>query len=915
MIGFVRRIGTDIYALFLLCLLVFLSSCSEKEVLIITDGSISERVQFGIERLSSALEMEGYTVTFTSNQVQSKNNTSIWVGLKKDSLFSSIRAGVSTLEKKESFRIHSSHNKTLISGTDASGVLYGCLELAERIAKTGSLPEDIDFSDAPEMVLRGTCIGLQKTEYLPGRTVYEYPYTPENFPWFYNKELWIQYLDMLVANRYNSLYLWNGHPFASLVKLKDYPYALEVDEATFKKNEEIFEFLTNEADKRGIFVIQMFYNIILSKPFAEHHGLKTQERSRPITPLIADYTRKSVAAFIEKYPNVGLLVALGEAMHTIDDDVEWFTETIIPAVQDGLKALGRTDEPPIVLRGHDTDAKRVMEAALPIYKNLYTMFKYNGESLTTYEPRDAWDSIPTSLSKLGSVHISNVHILANLEPFRYGSPDFIQKSVKAMHEKQGANGLHLYPQASYWDWPYSADNTDPRLLQVNRDWIWYQSWARYAWKVDRDRNNEIAYWSSTIGDLYGCGDKGIEILRAYEETGEIAPKLLRTFGISDGNRQTLLLGMFMGQLVNPYKYHVYQNFLTSNGPIGEILIDYASKENKGEAHVGETPPQIIEEVVQHGKLAVEAINKAEASVGRNKEEFVRLKNDVYSYDLFATYFAEKVKAAMLVLEYKYSGDIAQLDKAIPHLEKSVAVFTELVNRTKSTYLYANSMQTELRRIPITGMDGTNKTWEDLLPHYQTELEVFKRNIEKLKNNEEANQGAAEFKILQPLVVTVLNKGVKRYKLHKGSSVYPDKDAKIGLVSEELKQLTGVQFPENVQRSRGTTLKFKTNKTVKILVGYFNTNSYTVLRPPTLEFNALANDRGQADIKIANAMLVDNLYPVNIYTYKYEAGEHELVLGRGRVLILGFIDGNEIIPIHDAGMTDSEDGVAVDWLFY
>lgn len=147
----------------------------------------------------------------------------------------------------------------------------------------------------------------------------------------------------------------------------------------------MFSFLTAEADKRGIFVIQMFYNILLSKPFAEHYGLKTQDRNRPITPLVSDYTRKSVAAFIEKYPNVGLLVCLGEAMDTYEDDVEWFTKTIIPGVKDGLNALGRTDEPPILLRAHDTDCKMVMDAALPLYKNLYTMHKYNGESLTTYE--------------------------------------------------------------------------------------------------------------------------------------------------------------------------------------------------------------------------------------------------------------------------------------------------------------------------------------------------------------------------------------------------------------------------------------------------------------------------------------------------------------------------------------------------
>lgn len=125
------------------------------------------------------------------------------------------------------------------------------------------------------MVLRGTCIGLQKTTYLPGHQVYEYPYTPENFPWFYDKALWTKYLDMMVDNRLNSLYLWNGHPFASLVRLKDYPFAVEVDSATFRKNEEIFSFLTHEANRRGIYVIQMFYNIIVSKPFADHYGIAT----------------------------------------------------------------------------------------------------------------------------------------------------------------------------------------------------------------------------------------------------------------------------------------------------------------------------------------------------------------------------------------------------------------------------------------------------------------------------------------------------------------------------------------------------------------------------------------------------------------------------------------------------------------
>lgn len=896
--------------LYLLLIAVFWGCTNTKGKVVLVTQQQSARETFGVERLKHQLEADGYRVEMSDSAQANADQQIIIQPLMAENAGDQ---GKAFSQSDEGFSIQSEGNSIVISSSGTTGILYGCLELADRLKKRHELPASISFSDQPEMVMRGTCIGMQKTNILPGRHVYEYPYTPENFPWFYDKELWVKYLDMMVENRYNSLYLWSGHPFASLVKLKDYPYAVEVDDETFQKNQEMFAFLTQEADKRGIWVIQMFYNIIVSKPFAEHHHIKTQDRSRPITPLIADYTRKSIAAFIENYPNVGLLVALGEAMNTIDDDVEWFTQTIIPGVQDGLAALGEEHEPPIVLRGHDTDAEKVMQAALPIYKNLYTMFKYNGESLTTYEPRDAWESIPTALSKLGSVHISNVHILANLEPFRYGSPDFIQKSVVAMHEKQGANGLHLYPQASYWDWPYTADKADERLLQLDRDWIWYDAWARYAWNCHRDSLEEANYWADKLGAFYGSQQAGENTLKAYEETGEIAPKLLRTFGISDGNRQSLLLGIFMGQLVNPQKYHVYENFWTSNGPVKEVLQVYADKEFHGQNHAGETPPQIIAEVEAHGQKAVEAIDAAASTVTQNKDEFARLQNDVHCYKAFGDCFAEKVKAAMLVLNYKYSNDLADLGKALPHLGKSLEHYKELVQLTKDSYLYANSMQTAMRRVPIAGKGGINKHWSELLPHYQAEYDNFKRNLEVLREN----GGVLEksYAALEPVQVQVLNPGASRYSLKKGESIYSDNNATIAAVASELQQLSGVRLSDEEQQANGTVLKFKSKEPVKVVVGYFNTNSYTILNPPTLETNAHANDRGQADIKIANAMAIPALYPVNVYTYSYEAGEQELVLGKGRVLILGFMKADQKIVIHDAGMVDDPNGPAVDWLFY
>ncbi|MEN3323117.1 hypothetical protein VP395_05225 [Mariniflexile soesokkakense] len=884
-------------------LIFIIFSCTTKKQVAIIGDLESPRIKFGVEKLSEVLVKNDYVVNVSSEMPNDKVNRVIIVSEKTDNT------------KKESFRISASENIISVEGTDASGTLYGALELVDRIKETNELPSEINFNDSPEMVLRGTVIGLQKTAYLEGRGVYEYPYTPENFPWFYDKELWVKYLDMMVENRFNSLYLWNGHPFASLVKLDDYPFAVEVSDEDFKKNEEIFKFITEEADKRGIWVIQMFYNIIVSKPFAEHYNIKTQDRSRPIVPVIADYTQKSIAAFIEKYPNVGLLVALGEAMER-EYDVEWFTKTIIPGVQEGLKALGKTEEPPIILRAHDTDAPVVMEKALPLYKNLYTMNKYNGESLTTYEPRGPWSETHRQLSEAGSIHISNVHILANLEPFRYGSPDFIQKSVKAMHEVHGANALHLYPQTSYWDWPYAPDKTENRLLEIERDWIWYKAWSRYAWNSNRDRNDEIGFWAEQLATKFGTDtEAGKNILKAYEETGEIAPKTLRRFGITEGNRQTLLLGMFESQLVNPYKWRVYPGFYESCGPVGEILLEYAKKEWENTPHEGETPVQIINEIVAHGKQAVLAIDKAEAHVTKEKDEFTRLKNDMYCYNTFANFFSEKVETALLVLRYSYSNDIADLDKALPHLEKSIAYYQELVNLTKGTYLYANSMQTAQRRIPIGGDDGNNKTWEELMPHYERELANFKRNLNLLKASKDGKIVREEGVPWEQVEVALLSESNGIYNVKNGTKVYGIPESEIVEIAPELQNLKGVSYVAESQNEHGTTLKFKNNKTVKLVVGYFNTDQKRFLFPPSLETNAAGNTRGEAEVVLANAIKLKGLPRVNIHTYKFESGENELNLGKGRVLILGFIDANQEVTSRDVGLIGDDEKEAVDWLFY
>ena len=134
-----------------------------QRVSIQTGKKASAREQYAAEYLQKKLTEMGYTVS----------------PKKADCTITLSNAGSGTAE---GYAIAKDKKGIIVTGNDATGVIYGCVELSERIHQAGGL--DIQpVTEAPQMVMRGTCIGLQKTVYLPGHGVYEYPYTPENFPW------------------------------------------------------------------------------------------------------------------------------------------------------------------------------------------------------------------------------------------------------------------------------------------------------------------------------------------------------------------------------------------------------------------------------------------------------------------------------------------------------------------------------------------------------------------------------------------------------------------------------------------------------------------------------------------------------------------------------------------------------------
>ena len=902
-----------------------------KKVFLISPAEPGKRIQLGMERLTGQLMASGYQTEHLAlpedyASYRNLDGDVIYVGTKNDDpfiawlreedllLFHTVKG------EKEGFYIQTCPGKlTVICGWDETGALYGCMELCGRIKADGILPDEISFADAPVYKLRGPAVGLQKTTIEPPRHTYEYPITPSRFPWFYDRKLWEKFLDQLLEMRCNVLYIWSGHPFSSLVKVADYPEALEVTEEEFELNRETFLWLTEECDRRGIWLVLKFYNIHIPYPFAVAHNLDLLQSS--INPLVADYTRKSIREFIKSFPHIGLMVCLGEALRGTQNKTDWFVDTIVPAVKEGMEEAGMTEEPPIILRGHDCDAYGAMQLAKKQYSNLYTMWKYNGEGLTTYLPRGNWQKTHEQLAGAGTTHIINVHIVADLEPFRFMAPLYIQKCVQAGQYRLGANGLHLYP-LFYWDWPYSPDKTEPRLLQMDRDRIWFMSWFRYAWNPDRDEETEILYWSREFAAQYGLTvSQGRKLLEAMEAAGRCAPTILGRVGITEGNRQTLSLGMTMSEFTNVKNYRPNLELWHSVARKGEQPQEYVDRELAGQPHIGETPYDMAELV---DGLAEKAVQAYRAMIEENpdapvSDEIAAIGTDIDAIYHMSVSYSKKVLAAMEILFYKAGmdencfGDTALLDRAVAYLKESLDEYRELTELTKKTYLFANSMQTPQRKIPFPN-GKTYGHWEDCLPEYEKEYECLLKHTAELKAGKSPNQtdGIA----VQPLTsapFTVVSEGAEAYTMKLGESVSMGTQRPLQQLAPELEGLTGVRFDfgKAMEGKMPVTLKLEVDS--YILIGYMKAKSIEWLQVPDLETNTHADDRGGLAILYRGAVKAEGCPVADIHAFRYEAGEHTLYFGTGAYMIAGVISAKERPQPREVDY-DGKVANTLDWLY-
>jgi hypothetical protein len=614
------------------------------------------------------------------------------------------------LNDREAFSIQADRKAISLRAGGPGGMIYGVQELV-RLKQEGKLPTNLNTTQKPDFSLRGNALFLMKD------ASYNFQLTPKEFPWFYDKALLTRYLEYLAANRFNTIFLWSGCLYPSIVEMPEYPDATDLPREQLLQNQAQFRWFTDECAKRNISVLMHFYNIQIPGPLAKARKIPLNY-SKP-TEFTAKLIKYGLTRFLTEFKSVGLYVCPGEAL-SAQYTADWINDVIFAAA----KECGH--RPTIVVRDWGLDAKGFKEKCVGQYNDLYTELKHNIEMIVSPVP----DGRHAIWKDIGVRHIVNVHEVSDVKPFRWGSPTFVQEMAKEWR-KAGISGAEVYGMVS-WRWPYALDKLSPaqsgfwpdgkKLITFDRDAVWLEGIGRYLWDADRDPAKEVAYWESRLGAKFGSELTGKLLREWYETTGPILPGLQNLTSVQNMNWHPTVIGKEQaidailaarvppGSKVPPktnyssrpvdtwfferYKLDFAQPGLTNRMTMPASAYAEAVAEGR-QVTDAMTPDRVAAMMVKLAKHSMELAKEATAKAATHKDEARRFETDSEALILVAQVWEQKVLAAIQKGAWLKTHERRFAEKCLEHLQNSVGVYERLVALTDKTYVNPTDMVTSL----------------------------------------------------------------------------------------------------------------------------------------------------------------------------------------------------------------------------
>ncbi|MEX0980720.1 MAG: hypothetical protein WD577_04050 [Bacteroidales bacterium] len=599
--------------------------------------------------------------------------------------------------KTEGFILKKIAKKILIVSKETAGLMYGGLEVAELI-KTGGIESVEDQLQNPYMKVRGTKFNIPLDVRTP---TYTEPCdaAQKNMEEMWNFDFWKDYIDNLARYRYNTISLWNMHPFPSMVKVPEYPdvalddvrkstvdweenyelngWGFDAPEivnnyAVIKKMtiDEKIEFWRNVMAYGKARNVQFF--ILTWNIFDYGVGGKYGIDDKLENPVTTDYFRQSIKQMVLTYPDLaGIGLTTGENMYnyTNEQKEEWAFATYGQGIIDALK-----EQPDrninLIHRQHQTNAGEVKNIFREVMNNENINFIFSFK----YAKAHVYSSIDQVyhhdfVEDIESENIKTLWTLRNddIFYFRWGAPNFVRDFIKNL-PYDVSEGWYYGSDQYVWGREFLDKHAgdESRKLEIVKHWYQWMIWGRLGYNPDMSNDRFVDYIQYRFPET-----NAEDLFDAWQNASMIYPwvtgfhwgALDFQWYIESGQGRP-----FVSQ--TPSGYHDVNHFIRlkpHSGTDNISIPNYTKAFLNGEEMEGDSPIDVAEKILESTEKALNWVAKQDMVMS---PELRKTVDDIATISLLGKYYAHKILASTYLSLFRENFEKEWYDKTIDELNMS-----------------------------------------------------------------------------------------------------------------------------------------------------------------------------------------------------------------------------------------------------
>ncbi len=687
----------------------------------------SPQSRYAVRQLANALVARNYSVTTNARSAD----------------YSIQLAPTNPQVGAEAYTIDRQGNRITVTGGDARGMIYGSLSLVEDVQNGVSLAQIKPHSEKPHLSLRAIKFDLPWDTYRHSNAL------DLHYDTCRDTLYWKAFLDMMVANRFNALSLWNLHPYTFMIRPVNFPAASPFNEEQMTAWQALFRAILRMANERSIDTYLVPFNIFTSPEFSKAYNVNPKLNNLThhhfidgdTSAIVKRYTRECVTQVLKEYPELtGFGLTLGEAMGgmTPQQREDWMKATII----EGMRLAGRKTKlihripfssttGSLGITSVDTEKltrKSIeSEGALdfiegPIWADLKynwshahstpTLVKVHGGKLyDTYFKPD-----PTAYKITWTVRNEDFFCL------RWGVPEFIRAHIAATNQSYMGGyflGSETYiPAKDYFTTPGGPVNWN---YAFERQWLFYKLWGRLLYNP----TTPDSIFKAEFVRRYGA--QAAPLLEAYALASSTPLQLASDFDFT-WDFSLYSEGMMAFDAAKNVAY-ISVNQLTTQptlDPNYVSVVDYVKTMTAGGSFGPEkiTPPVLASKLETDCRKALQLVQPIRTASNRSLLYEVA---DVKVWANLGLHFAEKVKGAVALQTYRTTGNEAMKQTAVKHLKEALRYWDVVVAITRPLY-------NDMPLVHLTEQKGhtweeNNKLrfhWEGLRPDVAKDIEIAEK---------------------------------------------------------------------------------------------------------------------------------------------------------------------------------------------